>query len=156
MSKILHLHINRNAQNMTLCLPRTFPYSNIAVLSLDTLIVSFGKDKFSKLTLLTLAPSTSFIILITTFSIMFVYSSFFPANTFHQTSVWRCVLAVGYKQRVHPVRNFSLPVFSTLRLSGSHAGCILWRLSANTVALSIPSLVFKAQPNVFLSHLGQS
>jgi len=55
---------------------------------------------------------------------MFVYFSFFPANTFHQTSVPRHVLAGGYKRCVHPVCNFSLPVFPTARLPCSHARCI--------------------------------
>lgn len=81
---------------------------------------------------------------------MFVYFSFFPANAFHQTSVPRYVLAGGYERCVHPVCNFSLPVFSTVRLSCSHAGCMLWGLSANTIAFSKPLLLFKAQPDVFL------
>lgn len=78
---------------------------------------------------------------------MFVYFSFFLANAFHQTSVPRYVLAGGYKRCVHAVCNFSLPV----RLSCSHAGCILRVLSANSMAFSKPPLLFKAQPDVFLS-----
>lgn len=81
---------------------------------------------------------------------MFVYFSFFPANAFHQTSVPRYALAGGYKRCVYPVCNFSLPVFSTVRLSCSHAGCILWGLSTNTIAFSKPPLLFKAQTDVFL------
>lgn len=82
---------------------------------------------------------------------MFVYFSFFPANAFHQTSVPRYALAGGYKRCVYPVCNFSLPVFSTVRLSCSHAGCILWGLSTNTIAFSKPPLLFKAQTDVFLA-----
>lgn len=69
---------------------------------------------------------------------MFVYFSFSPANVFHQTSVSRYVLAGGYKRCVHTVLHFSLPAFTAVRPSCSHAGCILWVLSANTSEFASP------------------
>lgn len=82
---------------------------------------------------------------------MFVYFSFSPANVFHQTSVSRYVLAGGYKQCVHTVFNSSLPAFSAVRLSCSLAGRILWVLSADNCVCQPPPLLFKAQPDIFLS-----
>lgn len=88
---------------------------------------------------------------------MFVYFSFSPANVFHQTSVSRYVLAGGYKRCVHTVLHFSLPAFTAVRPSCSHAGCILWVLSANTSEFASPPspLLLDAQLNISVSP-GQS
>lgn len=66
------------------------------------------------------------------------------ADSFHPPSVPRYALAGGDKLWIYPVCIFSPPVFSTGRLPCSHAGCVLWGLSANTITSSKAPLLFKA------------